>query len=205
MPLRTVRDLKNYLATQKMSPEALGKDIKISNMTIRRMLRRPPAATLPEKYHLALDEHCKRAQRGSMLTAETTASPAGLSDLAVKLLSAHEQNDQGESFAPLLEELERSGREVTDMQGLESKVQATMQGGRFDQRFKAHVKTLFAAIRSNKTTIAQRAICAGALLYFINPFDLIPDTLPVIGYLDDFAVFSLVVALLAKNKNSTRV
>ena len=51
----------------------------------------------------------------------------------------------------------------------------------------------------------------GALLYFLSPVDLIPDTLPGIGYLDDITVLGIAVKFaytdleaykewLAKNK-----
>lgn len=33
---------------------------------------------------------------------------------------------------------------------------------------------------------------AAALLYFLNPFDLLPDALPVLGLTDDFAVLTWV-------------
>lgn len=32
------------------------------------------------------------------------------------------------------------------------------------------------------------AVVLGALLYFISPLDLIPDWIPVVGYLDDLAI-----------------
>lgn len=32
-----------------------------------------------------------------------------------------------------------------------------------------------------------------SLIYLVNPFDLIPDVLPVVGYIDDIAVFALVI------------
>jgi uncharacterized membrane protein YkvA (DUF1232 family) len=35
-----------------------------------------------------------------------------------------------------------------------------------------------------------------ALLYFINPFDLIPDEIPVVGVLDDAMVFALVTRMM---------
>ena len=34
-----------------------------------------------------------------------------------------------------------------------------------------------------------------ALVYFVDPFDLIPDTVPVLGYLDDTAVITAVVRM----------
>ncbi|MEA3422341.1 MAG: YkvA family protein [Bacillota bacterium] len=32
----------------------------------------------------------------------------------------------------------------------------------------------------------------GALIYFVSPIDLIPDSIPVLGYVDDAAVFGFV-------------
>ena len=36
-------------------------------------------------------------------------------------------------------------------------------------------------------------LAIAALIYFVSPFDLIPDFIPVAGYLDDVAVISFVV------------
>lgn len=40
---------------------------------------------------------------------------------------------------------------------------------------------------------AITGIIGGGLLYFIVPLDLIPDYIPVIGLLDDFAVLSVII------------
>jgi len=43
-----------------------------------------------------------------------------------------------------------------------------------------------------------------AILYFVNPFDLIPDFIPGIGYLDDAVVIALAVASIRKDLENFR-
>lgn len=50
--------------------------------------------------------------------------------------------------------------------------------------------TGYYAVRDPETPWAAKAGFAGVLLYFLNPFDLIPDMTPVIGYLDDAGVMA---------------
>ena len=40
---------------------------------------------------------------------------------------------------------------------------------------------------------AIMGVIGGGLLYFIVPLDLIPDYLPIVGLLDDFAVLSAII------------
>lgn len=42
----------------------------------------------------------------------------------------------------------------------------------------------------------RKSIVVGALLYFILPFDTIPDLAPLIGYLDDLGVITAVIKFL---------
>ena len=48
-------------------------------------------------------------------------------------------------------------------------------------------------------------ILIGAILYFLNPFDAIPDTIPVLGYVDDVAVVGWVVKTLKDEIEKCRV
>ena len=45
---------------------------------------------------------------------------------------------------------------------------------------------------------------AFALLYVLNPFDLVPDALPIVGVLDDAAVVSACLALLEQDLHDYR-
>ena len=43
------------------------------------------------------------------------------------------------------------------------------------------------------------AAVVAALLYFINPFDIVPDFIPLIGYLDDAVVVGACIRLIRSN------
>jgi uncharacterized membrane protein YkvA (DUF1232 family) len=53
--------------------------------------------------------------------------------------------------------------------------------------------TLYAALKSEEMSKANKMIIIGALGYFIFPFDLVADLLPVVGLSDD--AFILIAAL----------
>jgi len=48
------------------------------------------------------------------------------------------------------------------------------------------------------------AAIAAALIYLINPLDLIPDFIPVVGYIDDAFVFGLCIKLIRKDLDRYR-
>jgi len=50
-----------------------------------------------------------------------------------------------------------------------------------------------------QTPLHVRTILWGALAYFVLPFDVIPDYLPLIGYTDDAAVLATAIQMVASN------
>jgi curved DNA-binding protein CbpA len=56
-----------------------------------------------------------------------------------------------------------------------------------------------------KMPAASVAMIGGGLLYFILPADLIPDFIPVIGYLDDLAVLTTIMNSLQKEISDYRI
>ena len=52
---------------------------------------------------------------------------------------------------------------------------------------------------------ASVAMIGGGLLYFILPADLIPDFIPLIGYLDDMAILTTIVNSLNKEIGEYRI
>ncbi len=61
---------------------------------------------------------------------------------------------------------------------------------------KERLWALFRQFRSYELAGYRRALAGGALLYFMAPVDAIPDYLPLVGFLDDLSVASMVWTLL---------
>ena len=54
--------------------------------------------------------------------------------------------------------------------------------------------TLFVILSDAQTPTWARVLIMAALGYFICPLDLVPDVVPVLGYVDDLAVMTLLIA-----------
>jgi len=49
-------------------------------------------------------------------------------------------------------------------------------------------------------TKTDKIILVGALLYFLSPLDIIPDVIPIAGFLDDLLVVLLALRQVSNNK-----
>ncbi|MDR6882869.1 DUF1232 domain-containing protein [Bacillus sp. 3255] len=58
---------------------------------------------------------------------------------------------------------------------------------------------LFYAMESPKTPLKAKVQIYGTLGYLILPLDLVPDLLPIVGYVDDLSALGLALAAVAKN------
>ncbi|KQX55669.1 YkvA family protein [Paenibacillus sp. Root444D2] len=58
---------------------------------------------------------------------------------------------------------------------------------------------LFYALESPKTPLRAKVQIYGALGYLILPLDLLPDLLPIVGYVDDLSALGLALASVARS------
>lgn len=60
------------------------------------------------------------------------------------------------------------------------------------------ITQVYVAIKSKKTPWYAKAIGVLAVIYALSPIDLIPDFIPIIGYLDDLIMLPLLITITIK-------
>jgi uncharacterized membrane protein YkvA (DUF1232 family) len=63
---------------------------------------------------------------------------------------------------------------------------------------KRDVRALFLAIRDPRTPRLPKVMAVCTVAYALSPIDLIPDFIPVLGYLDDIIILPLAILLIVK-------
>ena len=63
---------------------------------------------------------------------------------------------------------------------------------------KRDVVALYLAARDRRTPFVAKVAAAGVAAYALSPIDLIPDFIPVLGYLDDLVIVPLGILLVVR-------
>ncbi len=66
---------------------------------------------------------------------------------------------------------------------------------RWAKRLKAELHALYLAYRDPRVPLYARVFAAVVVAYAFSPIDLIPDPIPILGYLDDLILVPLGIAL----------
>lgn len=73
-----------------------------------------------------------------------------------------------------------------------------MRARQWARRIKRDTYALFLAVRDPRTPWYAKVIAASVVAYAFSPIDLIPDFIPVLGYLDDVIIVPLGIVLAMK-------
>lgn len=63
---------------------------------------------------------------------------------------------------------------------------------------KSDIPAIFPALRKQETPTVAKVMAAVVVMYALSPIDLIPDFIPVLGYLDDLILLPLLTAITVK-------
>lgn len=66
------------------------------------------------------------------------------------------------------------------------------------QELKTDIPAIFIALKKQETPILAKIVAGITVGYALSPIDLIPDFIPVLGYLDDVIILPVLVALTVK-------
>ena len=66
------------------------------------------------------------------------------------------------------------------------------------KKLKLDVPAIFIAIKHKKTPWYAKAMAFLVIIYALSPIDLIPDFIPILGYLDDIIILPALIALTVK-------
>lgn len=63
------------------------------------------------------------------------------------------------------------------------------------KKLKTDIPAVFLSLKDKDTSVIARIVAAITVAYALSPIDLIPDFIPVLGYLDDLILLPVLVAL----------
>ncbi|WP_414045873.1 YkvA family protein [Macrococcus equi] len=66
------------------------------------------------------------------------------------------------------------------------------------KQLKIDVPAIFIALQRKETPILAKVLALITIIYALSPIDLIPDFIPVLGYLDDAILLPLFISLTIK-------
>lgn len=84
----------------------------------------------------------------------------------------------------LVNTVDKAFRKVTDIEGEEGEIRGLAN------KVKIFIRMIRAYIEGEYREVPWKTmlIILAGLIYFVNPFDLVPDFLPGVGYMDDITV-----------------
>lgn len=66
------------------------------------------------------------------------------------------------------------------------------------KKLKIDIPAVFLCLKSKDTPIAAKILAGITIGYALSPIDLIPDFIPVLGYLDDIIILPVLIALTVR-------
>ena len=66
------------------------------------------------------------------------------------------------------------------------------------RQLKTDIPALVIALKDKETPIAAKILAGIVVIYALSPIDLIPDFIPVLGYLDDLIILPALIVLTLK-------
>ncbi len=190
-----------------MSPEQLAKRLGISGMTVRRWQAQSSSKELPQLYEKALVGVIQELVAEGKISSASPAAKAVIAEgatwpvastgnsLGITQNMLQEAQRNPKHLVESLSQLGASEAKKTEVDQHKSKILSFKKMG---QEWATRISSLMKVLDSNDLHTFDKLVAYGALFYLLCPFDLIPDYIPVFGYMDDFIILGFAVAYYLK-------
>jgi uncharacterized membrane protein YkvA (DUF1232 family) len=190
-----------------LSPERIAERLSVSNSTYRRWAKASPREMLPEAYHTNISSGVYKLLGEGLLSHDSPRVSAylrknvpeffqaAIAGLHVSTDSFADNSSHQDKITAVLSQLGNNGA----IRGQVDKANpAIHKFTGWGEAWKYRITTLLNVIKDAHLTLVDKLVAYGALFYLIQPFDLIPDSIPVFGYVDDFGILGFAAAYYAK-------
>ncbi|MEK2644882.1 DUF1232 domain-containing protein [Bdellovibrio sp. BCCA] len=195
-----VAQLNKLLKETKLSPERLAEYLQISNMTVRRWGKNPGTFQIPAQYEANLYAGILSLSKDGLLSKDHPLVIEAFEFLQTTYIqnSFHRMNvtpDQlgkdssmDEGIVDLCLNL---GQQSDNLDFVNQHSGEIKSFEKKNPNIYKMAQKLWQVVRSDEMQRAQKYIAFGALFYLFFPFDLIPDGLPALGFMDDFGILTV--------------
>jgi uncharacterized membrane protein YkvA (DUF1232 family) len=90
-----------------------------------------------------------------------------------------------------IEELKKLGKDPKVEAQVRQKFWSYFKKNKSNIRFVERIEVLYEMLSNKMLQKQDRWVLIGALIYFINPIDVVPDVTPFLGFLDDAGVIAM--------------
>ena len=193
----------SLLNETSMPPEELCGYIGVSSSTYRRWQKAPATGQMPVEYLPSLGAGVYRLLSEGKLSHDSPKVAAFLEknlpgyfsavlgSLAISDDLFSENSPQEEKIITALSSLGQSARIRDKVGGASDFMQKAKDWG---AGWKQRITFLLKTISLQDISLVDKLAAYGALFYLFTPFDLVPDVMPVFGYVDDFGMLGFAVA-----------
>jgi len=200
-------DVTGLLDETGFYPESLAGWLSVSNSTYRRWLKAPPADEFPKEYEANVAAGVYKLLENKSLSYESVRvnkfvegnmpeffqAAVGRFNSSGDLFS--EKSTHQDKITTVLSNLGNSSKIRHQVDGSAKKILKFKEWG---SSWKYRIGLMMKVTTSKELTLVDKLVAYGALFYLILPFDLIPDSIPVFGYVDDFGILGFASAYYCK-------
>lgn len=207
----TYSQLLKILGSTNMSPEQLAPLFGVSNMTIRRWSKERPGKLIPKAhralvfdgiYQLIISGHLQADDFGVqeiLAKGPHLSIQAALQGMGISAADLHSEGSQQDRMTELLNRIGLSPKHRDEVNESHAKIAGFKKMG---ADWKRMITSLVGVVKSPRLTLTDKLVAYGALFYLICPFDMIPDSIPVFGLMDDFAILAMAVSYYGLRKKT---